>query len=392
VSRDAVESSIGVHGRWAKRRGGTLPPHVMMYFVVAMAIWSDCDYEGVMRKLTDALRRFPASWDPAWQLPTSGGITQARQRLGYEPVKECFERVAAPVAGLLTAGAWCARWRMVSFDGMVFDLPDTDANTAEFGKPTGGAFPQARVVTMVETASHVSLGARISGVTGKGSGERAAAAALLWRLEPDMLLLCDAGFYSFELWSRAADTGAQLLWRLGDIMDLPIVRGCGDGSYLTLLYAPKVPASQRARLLERARAGDELSYEEDRRRARIARVVEYDVPDRGSGELICLLTTIKAPKQAPAALLADSYLHRWQHESANKEIKTQLRGPGKILRSKSPDMVRQEIYGYLLAHYAICATICTAATETSIDPDRVKFTNTVRIVADRLADPDAFSP
>jgi hypothetical protein len=387
VSRDAVEAAIGLHGKQPKRRGGTLPAHVMMYFVVAMALFSDADYEAVIRKLVGPLRLW-RSWDPSWRLPTSGGITQARQKLGFEPVKTLFERIAVPVASRLTLDAFCARRRLVSMDGMVFDLPDTQENTAEFGKPSGGVFPQARVVTLTECGSHVSLGAYIGPVAGKGTGERSAAKELVRLLTPGMMLICDQGFYSFELWCQATDTGADLLWRLGDIMDLPILKRCGDGSYLTLLFAPDTPAKTRATLLMHAKAGRELHPD----RVRLARVVEYDVPDRGNGDLICLLTTILDPHEAAAGILAQAYHQRWEHEGANKEIKTALRGPGKILRSKTTDMVYQEIYGYLIAHYAVCALICRAATETGIDPDRVKFTQTVRLIRDTIAGPDSFSP
>jgi hypothetical protein len=345
------------------------------------------DYEAVLRKLVGPLRLW-RSWDPSWTLPTSGGITQARQRLGFEPVQTVFERIAVPVASRLTLDAFCARRRLVSLDGMVFDLPDTEENTEEFGKPSGGVYPQARVVTLVECGSHVSLGARIGPVVGKGTGERSAAAGLIAQLEPDVMLLCDQGFYSFTLWCQAADTGADLLWRLGDIMDLPVVDRCGDGSFLTLLFAPGTSAARRRVLLVAARAGHAL----DPDRVRLARVVEYEVTDRGSGDLICLLTTILDPREVPALVLAECYHQRWEHEGANKEVKTQLRGPGRILRSKTPDMVRQEIYGYLIAHYAVSALICRAATETGIDPDRVKFTQTVRLIRDTVAGPDGFSP
>jgi hypothetical protein len=361
----------------------------MMYYVIAMALHADLDYEGVWRKLTEPLRCW-GTWDPSWETPTSGGITQARQRLGFEAVKALFERIAVPVAELLTPNAFCAGKRLVSMDGMVFDLFDSKANREEFGTPTGGAFPQARVVTLTESASHVSLGAQISGVSGKGSGERSAAAELVGLLEPDMLLICDAGFYSFDLWSKAYETGAELLWRVGDIMELPVLESCGDGSYMTLLFNPTTPKPQRAQLIHRAGGGDDLAGEQDR--VRWARVIEYEVDDRGSGELICLLTTCFEPKHTPAGMLAHVYHQRWQHEAANREIKTQMRGSGQILRSRSPEMVRQEIYGYLLAHYAVCAFLCQASTETSIDPGRIKFTNSIRIIADRLADPDAFSP
>ena len=167
-----------------------------------------------------------------------------------------------------------------------------------------------------------------------------------------------------------------------------ILRHTGDGSFVTLLFAPGMTPAARRALLVRAKAGHEL----DPTRVRFARVVEYDITDRGSGDLICLLTTILDPREAPALALAECYHQRWEHEGANKEVKTQLRGPGKILRSQSPDMVRQELYGYLIAHYAVSAMICQAATETGVDPDRVKFTQTVRLVRDTIAGPDGFSP
>jgi hypothetical protein len=389
VPREDVEAAIAAHGRQAKRRGGTLPPHVMAYYTVAMALFADEDYEGVMRRLAWPLQQWN-SWDPSWNLPTSGGITQARKRLGYEAMATVFERIAVPVASALTHGAFVAGRRTATLDGMVFDLRDTPANTTEFGKPSKGVLPQARVVTLNECGSHAPLGAVISGVAGKGTGERAAAGQLLARLEQDMLLICDQGFYSFGLWCTAADTGADLLWRLGDIMALPVLQRCGDGSYITLLFAPSTAAAVRGELIERARAGQDLAGEETR--VRWARVIEYEVGDRGCGELICLLTTILDPADAPAAILAAAYHDRWQHETANAEVKTGLRGPGKVLRSESPDMVRAEIYGYLIAHYALSTLICRAAEETGIDPHRVKFTNTVRIVRDHIADPDAFSP
>ena len=392
LPRDVVDASIAEHGRRALRRGGTLPPHVVMYFVVAMALFADADYEAVMRALAAPLQRW-GGWDPNWRMPTASGIAQARQRLGVEPVAAAFEAIAVPVATRQTPGAFCAGRRLVSIDGMVFDLPATEANDAEFGRPSGGAFPQARVVTLTESASHATLGVHIGAVTGKGSGERSAARALFPLLKPDMLLICDRGFYGFDLWCQACATGADLLWRLGDIMDLPVITRCGDGSYLTLLFAPGVRPQARAALIAAAKAGDDLANEAER--VRWARVVEYEVNDRGDDsdkELICLLTTIADSNQAPGGLLAEAYHNRWDHETANREIKTQLRGPGAILRSKSPEMVRQEIYGYLIAHYAISALICTAATETRIDPHRVKFTRTVRLLRERIAEPECFSP
>jgi len=204
------------------------------------------------------------------------------------------------------------------------------------------------------------------------------------------LLIADRSFYGWQDWCAAADTGAALLWRVKADLALPVLELLPDGSYSSVLINPRTSAAARQRLAEAARAGADL----DQSAARYVRVIEYQVPDRdgdGTGELIALITTITEMAAAPAPLLAQAYHERWEHETGNDQIKTHLRGPGKVLRSKSPDMVRQEIYGYLLAHYAISALICRAATEADIDPDRVKFTRTVRIVR-RAVGPAAFPP
>jgi hypothetical protein len=283
----------------------------------------------------------------------------------------------------------------MSVDGMEWDVPDTAANRAFFGSkasPAGPApFPKIRVVTISECASHAPAAAAPGPAAGgKGSGEQALARRLYPQLEQDWLLLADRNFYSFTDWCQAADTGAALLWRVKSGLRLPLLRWLPDSSYLSVLVNPRIRGMARARLIDAARAGCELDADE----AVVMRVVEYDVPDRvgdGTGELIALITTITDPTAAPAPDLAQAYHQRWEHETGNDQIKTHLRGPGKVLRSKSPDMVRAEIYGYLLTHHAISALISQAATEADIDPDRVKFLRTVRIVRRRVTDP-AFSP
>jgi Transposase DDE domain len=172
---------------------------------------------------------------------------------------------------------------------------------------------------------------------------------------------------------------------------LPVLELLPDGSYCSVLVRPKASGRARAALLAAARAGQDL----DQDQARCVRVIEYQVPDRdgdGKGEVITLITTITQMTAAPAPLLAQAYQERWEHETGNAQLKTHLRGPGRVLRSKSPDMVRQEIYGYLLTHHAISALICRAATEADIDPDRVKFKQTVRIIRRQATGPAAFPP
>jgi hypothetical protein len=393
VPRDVVDDAVAATGKGARRAGGKLPPHVMVYLVMALALFADDDYEEVAARLAAALRGWGAG-DQVWD-PTPGGITQARQRLGPEPMAEVFSQVAVPVADLDTIGAFLGPWRLMSVDGMEWDVPDTGKNRAAFGSSgTGGddqaAFPKIRVVTVSECGSHAPVLAAMGASAAKGSGEQSLARELYPDLEEDWLLIADRNFYNWKDWCAAAGTGAELLWRVKSSLLLPVLELLPDGSYRSVLINPKITGNKREALIEAARRGEDL----DQDRARHVRVVEYEVPDRdgdGQDELIALITTITDPRQAAAAVLAQAYHQRWEHEGGNAQLKTYLRGPGKVLRSGSPDLVKQEIWGYLLTHYAISALTCTAATAAGIDPDRVKFRRTVRILRRRVADP-AFSP
>jgi hypothetical protein len=396
VPRDAVDDAIAVTGRGARRAGGKLPPHVMVYLVMALALFADDDYEEVATRLTETLQGWGCG-EQGWEVPTSGGICQARQRLGPEPLEELSGQVAVPVAEEDTAGAFLGPWRLMPVDGMEWDVPDSPANAAAFGySGTGGdkaaGFPRVRVVTISECGSHAAVAAAVGQVAGgKAASEQALAGRLCPLLEEDWLLLADRNFFGWDAWCSAAGTGAALLWRVKANLRLPVLEVLPDGSWRSVLINRKVNKdAARARIIAAARRGEDL----DQDKARYVRVIEYQVPDRdgnGKDERIILLTTITDPRQASAVVLARAYHERWEHETGNAQLKTCLRGPGRVLRSESPAMVRQEIWGYLLTHYAISALICAAATAAGIDPDRVKFTRTVRIVRRRVADP-AFSP
>ena len=261
-------------------------------------------------------------------MPTSGGITQARQRLGYEPVKELFSEVAAPVAEEGTAGAFLGDWRLMAIDGFEWDAPDTGENAAAFGycgKSAGDvdrpAFPKVRVVTVSECASHAVVDAAIGGVAGKGAGEQSLARKLYKRLEEDWLLIADRNFFNWADWCTAADTGAALLWRVKADLTLPVLELLPDGSCSSVLINPKIKGKARQALIEAARAGCDLADDQ----ARHVRVVEYEVPDRegdGKGEVIALITTVTGMTAAPAGLLAHAYHQRWEHETGNKQLKT----------------------------------------------------------------------
>ena len=393
VPRDAVDEAVAAAGKGARRSDGKLPPHVMVYFAMALALFAEEDYEEVAARLTETLASW-GCWDQSWATPTAGGLTQARKRLGPEPLELLFDKVAVPVAGELTRGAFLRHWRLMAIGGFELDVPDTPANAAAFGYPAGArehpAFPKVRVVTIGECGSHAKVTAQMGPVGGKGASEQALARRMFGQLQEDWLLIADRGFYNWPDWQAAAATGAALLWRVKADLRLPVLDLLPDGSYLSLVAKPTLHDKARNKLIAAARAGERPGPALAMR----IRVIEYEIPDRdgdGSGELIALITTITDPALAAAQELAQAYCQRWEEETGNDQLKTCLRGPGKVLRSKSPGMARQEVYGYLLTHYAVSALICRAATEADIDPDRVKFLRTVRIIRRRAADP-AFPP
>jgi Insertion element 4 transposase N-terminal len=379
VPRDIVDDAVVACGVRDRRSGGKLPAHVTAYLTMALCLFADDDYEEVAAKVTGALNRW-GCWDAAWSVPTAGGITQARKRLGPKVLAEVFERACGPVADRGTRGAWLRGWRLLAIDGFEVDVADTPANVEEFGYagsgPNRSAFPKARVVALAECGTHAFLAAEVAGWS---TGEKTLANRLYPRLNPEELLTADRNFYSFTAWGLAAGTGAELLWRAPTQLDLPVVRILADGTYLTVLVDPTIRGARRARIIEAASNGEDVETD----LAHLARVVEYDVPDRignGSGELIVLLSTITDPGDARADELAAAYHQRWEEETANDQLKTHLRGPGSVLRSRLPDLVHQEIWAWLIVHHAISALIARAAEAADLDPDRVSFTRTLRII------------
>jgi hypothetical protein len=264
VPRDVIDDVVAAAGRQAKRSDGKLPPHVMVYFTMAVALFADDDYEEVAARLAGTLGSW-GCWDARWGPPASGGITRARERLGFEPLAGIFARVAVPVADPLTRGAFLGPWRLMSIDGFEWDAPDTKENAAAFGyagQDPGSAdrpaFPKVRVVTVSECGSHAGVDAEIGGIAGKGSGEQSLARRLYRRLERDWLLIAGRNFYNWADWCAAADSGAQLRWRVKADLSLPVLEVLPDGSYRSVLVNPKISGKARQRLIEAARAGRDL--------------------------------------------------------------------------------------------------------------------------------------
>lgn len=390
ASRDLIEDVLTATGRREKRKR-LLPAHVMVRFCQAMCLFYEDDYEEVMNKLVESLRDMD-SWSEQWNVPSTSAIAQARQRLGFEPLRELFDRCAVPVAESGTKGAWLAGRRLMAVDGFMLDVADTPENVEEFGRWSNGskqsAFPQVRVVALGECGSHAVVGAALGGCR---SGEQALAGRLVGWVESAMLVIADRNFYGFDLWRQYCATGADLLWRVKSDLRLPVLRVLRDGSYLSVVMDSAIRGARREVLVEAARDGAEL----DPAQAVLVRVVEYEVPDRegnGTGELICVITTILDPNEVGAAELAAAYHERWEAENTIDELKTHQRGPARILRSKSPNMVKQEIWALLLTHYSIRHLMCRAADEADIDPDLISFMRSLRIIRRQVTRSADFSP
>ncbi len=356
-----------------EQRSRLLPARVVVYFVLAMCLFSGQGYEEVARLLTQGLERV-RRWEKPWRVPTTAEIGRARRRLGPEPLKVLFARVCRPVAVEGTAGAWYRRWRLVAVDGTVFDVPDTEANSVFFGRPGSGrgqqrsAYPQVRVAALVECGTHAVFAAASGPLS---VHEQQLIPHLLDRLEPGMLLMADRGITGFELWQAASGAGADLLWRVRKNIVLPVLEAFDDGSYLSEIVA----------------TGDR-----DRRDPARVRVIEYTLGRPADESVYRLITTICDPKEAPATDLASLYHQRWEIENTLDEIKTHQGGHRLVLRSQYPDGVEQEIYGFLLVHHALRDVMHHTAREAGLDPDRLSFTRTLRIARRHVTDQAALSP
>jgi hypothetical protein len=355
-----------------QRRSRLLPARVVVYYVLAMCLFFGQGYEEVARLLTDGLA-YARRWRGNWRVPTTAAITRARARLGPEPLRALFAEVCQPVATEAGSGSFYRAWRLVAVDGTTFDLPDTAANAGFFGRPGSprgagkGAFPQVRVAGLGECGTHAIFAAALGPLA---VHETELARRLFGRLRAGMLLIADRGFTGFDLWRAAAATGADLLWRVRNSAVLPVAEQLADGSYLSHIYAAR----------DKHRHADPITV----------RVVEYTLA--GQATVYRLITTILDPAQAPALDLAALYAQRWEFEISLGELKTHQGAPRMVLRSHTPDGVQQEVYGFLLVHYAIRALMHQAALDAATDPDRISFTRTLRLARRQVPAQAALSP
>lgn len=290
-------------------------------------------------------------------------------------MRRLADRVLQPVAAVDSPGAWYRDWRIMALDGTCMDIADERANAAYFGYPGAArgqsAFPQARLLGLVECGTHVVTAAEIAPY---GESERALAARLLpAKLQPDMLVLADRGFYSFKLWQRACATGAKLAWRVQSSLKLPVHKRLSDGSYLSTLFDSK---------------------DRQRRHGTTVRVIVYTLAGSATPaqDNYRLVTNLLDAQQADALELAALYHERWEIESVFDEFKTHLKGASTVLRSKKPELVEQELWGLLLAHFAVRQLMAQAAWARELDPDRLSFVHAVRVIKRKMPQAAAISP
>jgi hypothetical protein len=371
---EVVDSVIAECGRTELRRR-SLPARSMAYFAMGMALHSEGSYEDVLALISDGVAWAEREGEQAPKLANKAAISHARDRLGPEPLEKLFARVAVPLAAKATPGSWLAGRRLVAIDGTCIDVPDSAVNDEFFGRPgvnkgEKSAFPQARLVALAECGTHAVFDALIGPYT---TSEVAMSRELLTHLQPGMLCLADRGVFSFKTWKIACSTGADLLWRVPDNLRLDSVKDLPDGSWLADIYD---------------------STDDKRRQHPIrVRVISYTIEDgRDPSGPYRVITTLLDHRKAPAADLAVAYAQRWEIESVLDELKTHQRGPRAVLRSKSPELVKQELWGHLCCHYALRTLMFDAAVHAGHDPDRISFTAALRITRRSIAQQGAFPP
>jgi hypothetical protein len=361
----AVAAAIEATGTRERRRR-RLPTHLVVTLVVAMGLWAAESMRHALAEVVAGWREGAAGGRAAWRLPSTAAIVQARQRAGARLLRELFHAVAGPIAAAETAGAFLGGLRLMAVDGTTLDVADTPENARAFGRPTTrrgakvGAFPQLRVVALIETGTHAICDAVLRPFR---CGEAPAALRLLRSVGPGMLLLWDRGFHSYELVRATRAREAHFLGRTKGNVVLEPTEVLADGSFLASIYP-----SPKAR--RRREAGIEL------------RVIEYalDTPAGPGCETYRLITSLTDERACPAERLAATYHERWEVETALDEVKVHQWAHPRPLRSKRPREVVQEVYGLLLAHLAIRTLMHRAALREGLDPDRLSFTGALRVL------------
>jgi hypothetical protein len=366
VPRSVVESVVADLGV-AGQRQRKLPAETTILLGVAMNLFTRQSLEQVLVKMLKGFRLICS--DPDFATATKGAISQARYRLGAHPMVELYHRVCQPMASEATSGAFLFGLRLMALDLTFEDVPDTPENVRVFGRHWSdrgqSAFPQVLAAYLNECGTHAIIDA---GFWPCHANQHACARRLLRSVGPGQLLTWDRGLHSFEIAAKTRAQGADFLGRVPAGVKLHPTQALPDGSYLGYIY----PDDRRRR-----QRGEHL----------LVRVIEYILTDPnrpGDGETHRLMTSLLDAGQYPALDLVCAYHERWEVEITIDELDTHQRLPSRPLRSKKPVGVIQELYGLLIAHYAVRRVMHDSALKHDIDPDRLSFTNAVDLVCDAI--------
>jgi hypothetical protein len=357
------------------KRVRSFPAVAGVYFCMALSLYPESAYEEVFAAICQGLAWAARASKPA--RVSSVSISVARTKIGAEPLQELVRRCCVPMADeRFHPEAFYQGLRLVALDGSHFELPDEVDNVAYFGRPgsrTGVAgYPQAQCAVLVECVTHGILGANLGPYA---AGEWAVCKPLLDALKPDMLCMADRGFNGFEYWQLARQTGAQLLWRCAINRVLPRVQELPDGSYLSTIMPTGVGKAQA------------------REQAIVVRVIEYALPGLPDSQpSYRLITSLLDPEVAPALELAALYHERWQVEEVFDELKTHLLRSRRVLRSKRPELVRQEFFGWVLAHYAVRWLLHEGAMRHRLAHDKLSFASHIQLLRREQPLSGAFPP
>lgn len=374
VPAEVVNEVLDAHQRNSKRLR-SFPAVAGVYYSMALSLYPEAAYEEVFAAVAQGLAWAAGAAEPP--RVTKSSISALRTKIGAAPLRDLVERCCTPMAQPKAhPRGFYAGLRLVALDGSCLELPDEEDNVKHFGRPgsrTGVAgYPQARCVVLAECLTHAILGANLGSYH---SGEWELSQPLLSRLHPGMLCLADRGFNGFEHWRQAQATGAHLLWRCAINRHLPVERALDDGSYLS---------SIRPSGVGRAKAQEQ---------AIVVRVIEYALPGLDDAQpRYRLMTTLLDPIAAPALELAALYHQRWEVEAVFDELKTHLRQSRRVLRSKTAELVRQEFYGWVLAHYAVRWLLHQGATRHRIPHEELSFTGHVQLLRRTQPRSGAFPP